>query len=481
MLAAGALVALLWPWTAYAVSPFALPALFAAGAVCIATLRRPEVGIALALAIAPVAGIAVGGARPLLFALFALALGLFAYGLLRRHAAAARLPAVALAALVLLGLAIASALQALEPGQALADITWLAVAVALMLATLQICQTRRQVLVVAAGAVAGLAVAALHGLVQRATGQHSDISFVAAGEVVQRVSGAFGHPNQYAGLLAVLIPLALAMATARHLPARLRAGAAVAVLLALPALAFAYTRGAIIGLFVGGVLWLGFLRPKVAVGAVLVAAVVGGLFAPPALRDRFETESGGDVTLRADIWGSALDIYAEHPLLGAGVGNFAEAYRALPVTPVSSSQRRLLHTGQVLVPPHAQNLYLNLLAEQGALGLLGFALLALLALATAVRGARARDPLTRTIALGLGGGLLTLAVHNVLEVTVFGERLEVTVLVLTAAVAVLLRLERDGSSGVAVEPDANTPPWGAMTVRAPLLDPWPAEHHRRPG
>ena len=373
----------------------------------IATLRRPEVGIALALAIAPVAGIAVGGARPLLFALFALALGVFAYGLLRRHAAAARLPAVALAALVLLGLAIASALQALEPGQALADITWLAVAVALMLATLQICQTRRQVLVVAAGAVAGLAVAALHGLVQRATGQHSDISFVAAGEVVQRVSGAFGHPNQYAGLLAVLIPLALAMATARHLPARLRAGAAVAVLLALPALAFAYTRGAIVGLFVGGVLSAGVPRVRRSRSAPCSSPPWWAACSPHrrcaiasrpnrAVTSRCAPTSGGRrwtsmPSTRCSAPASATSRRPPRPPRDAGV----------------EAQRRLLHAGQVLVPPHAQNLYLNLLAEQGALGLLGFALLALLALATAVRGARARDPLTRAIALGLGGGLLT--------------------------------------------------------------------------
>jgi len=447
LLAAGVLVALLWPWSAYAVSPVALPAMLGVTAAFVATVRRPEIGIALALAIAPVAALPVGGTRPFAFALAALAVGLLVYGPLAMRDGAGRLPAVAVSALVFLGLAVASALQALEPAEALSDLTWLAVAVALMVATLQICRTRRQAVVVAIGAVAGLGVAAAHGLVQRATGQISDISFVSGGEVVQRISGAFGHPNQYAGVLAVLIPLAAAMAAGRGLPTRVRAGAAAALALALPALAFAYTRGAIIGLLAGGLLWLAVLRPRAAVASVLVAVVVAGLFAPAALRERFETESGGDVTLRADIWSSALDIYADHPLLGAGVGNFGEAYGSLPSSD-TSSQRRLLHTDQVLVPPHAQNLYLNLLAEQGTLGLFGFGALALLALGTAARGSRSRDPVTRTIALGVGAGLLTLAVHNLLEVTIFGERLEVSVLVLVAAVAVLIGLDDEGEPGV---------------------------------
>lgn len=442
LLLAGTPIALLWPWSANAISPLALPALLAASAALVATVRRPEIGIALALTIAPVAALYVGGTQPLLFGLVGLTVGLLVYGPLTAHGIAGRLPPVSIAALVFLGLSVASALQAIEPTKAVSDLTWLAVAVALMVATLQICHTRRQAIVVVAGAVTGLAAAAIHGLVQRATGQLSDIAFISDGEVVRRISGAFGHPNQYAGLLAVLIPIAAAMAFGGGFSLRLRVVAGAALLLALPALAFAYTRGAIIGLVVGGLLWLTFLRPRAAFVSLLVAVGMAVTFAPPALRDRFETKSGGDVTLRADIWGSALDIYAQHPLLGSGVNNFPQAYRALPSTQ-SSSQHRLLHTDQVLVPAHAQNLYLNVLAEQGTLGLLGFGALAALMLITAVRGSRSRDPVTRTVALGLGAGLLTLAVHNVLEVTVFGERLEATLLVLTAVVAVLVRLDRD--------------------------------------
>ena len=94
-----------------------------------------------------------------------------------------------------------------------------------------------------------------------------------------------------------------------------------------------------------------------AVGLAVVVAVVA--FAPDILKSRFQTDSSTDVALRSDIWNGAVEIYSSQPVLGVGLNNFQTAYERLPSTSANSSQRRLLHNEQLLVPPHAQNNYLR--------------------------------------------------------------------------------------------------------------------------
>ena len=52
-------VAALWPLTAYALDPLLLPAAVLVGAIVLAVLRRPEYGLALAVAITPLTGLEI--------------------------------------------------------------------------------------------------------------------------------------------------------------------------------------------------------------------------------------------------------------------------------------------------------------------------------------------------------------------------------------------------------------------------------------
>lgn len=453
-------LALLYPLSAYALGPAVLPALLAAGAALVATLRRPEYGLAVGLALVPLASISLGGRQPLLLVLAGLVFGLLLYGALT-GARAGRLPATGLAVIALLLVSGASTLSAIEPADALADLFWLTVAVVFLLATLQICHERRQVTVVVGGLVAGLGLAGAHGLFQRVTGDFTNISFVSEGEVINRISGGFGHPNQYAAFIAVLAPLAIMVLVSRSFGPRLRLLAGLALALALPALALSYTRGAIIGLALGLLLWLVLLRPRAAIGAVIVIVAVGALLVPSALEDRFLSDSSGDVTLRADIWGAALELYGERPVVGVGPDNFAAGYRDLPAIPAFGSQRRLLHTDELVVPPHAQNQFLNILAEQGTLGILAFLVFFISALRVAYRGSSARSGAARAVSLGVGAGLLAFAIQGQLDVSLFGERTEIALLALVALPTMLLRLEDPETPPT----EAPSTPWGRGATR----------------
>src|SRR5215213_1911775 len=259
-------LAVAWPLSAYVVSPLALPAAFAAAAAAALVIGRPEYGIAMALAFAPLTNAALGGAEPFQFLIPALAFGLVAYGWLTRRSGTAgpngRLAGAAMAALGAVAL-IASA-QALDPAESVNKVVLVLSAIALFTAVRQVCEERAQLLVVVGGALTGLLVAAVHGLVQQQLGVFSTEGFVAGGEVVGRIYGSFGHPNFYGAFLAGLIPLAVAVVVQKRLSAPLRWLALSALALALPALMLSYARGAIIGLVAGAVIWLGVLRPRVA-------------------------------------------------------------------------------------------------------------------------------------------------------------------------------------------------------------------------
>lgn len=443
LLAGGVAIAALWTISAYEVHPLVLPGLALAGAAVAVTLREPAYGVALVLALFPLKNALIGGQQPLRF-VFALAVfGLAAYALLIDRPGQRRgLSAVNVAIVLFVAVAVISNAQALDPVRGLAGLVGVLAAGALYLTVICVCQTSKQLLTVAAGAVFGVLVAATQGVLEHFQGGYSEYTFVSGGEVVERVQGLFGHPNQFAGFLAVLLPLAVSLAWSKApLPLRWLAGIAAAI--GLLAITWTYTRGAFLGLGLGCILWLAIVRPRIVVPVAVAIALAAVGLVPSALSERFGSGDQSELQLRADLRGSALYIYAERPILGVGLNNFGLAYERLPSQTASASQRRLLHQGQLAIPPHANNLYLTVLAEQGVIGVAVLAFLAIVALGTTFAGASVRDPVGRAVSVGVGAGLLTLAVHSVVEATLFQTGLLQPLLALVAVSAVYVADDRD--------------------------------------
>jgi len=89
-----------------------------------------------------------------------------------------------------------------------------------------------------------------------------------------------------------------------------------------------------------------------------------------------------------------------------------------------------------------QNLYLNVLAEEGILGLLSLIALAIAALATIYRGCHVRDPAGRAICAASGVGIMTLALHSLLDVTLPGP-IGLPAFALLAVAAIFIALDRE--------------------------------------
>ena len=393
----------------------------------VVVLVRPAYGLAIGLALSPLTnlGLNVGGSfgKPFHLLLPALGFAVLAYGLLLGRGLRVHEQSVLqVTVLAFAAAALATSLTALDPSHAVTKLFLVLAAAAIFFAVLQVCTDRHSLLVVTCGAVAGLLIAAFQGVEERYRGGGSAIGFVTSGHFVARVQGSFGHPNQYGGFVAFLIPVAVLVALSSAVPRWMRFVAATAVVLGIPALMFSYARGAILALAIASLVWCGFRRPKLAIVAALAIAAVAIFFTPSALRQRFNPQTGQqDVPLRSDIWGGAIDIYTAHPVLGVGLGNFPVAYAALPSTLANASQRRLLNQHGLIVPPNAQNLYLGVLAEEGIVGLAVLTLLGIVAARIVWLGIRVRDPAGRAVAIGLGASLIVLAIHGIFEVMLFSE------------------------------------------------------------
>jgi O-antigen ligase len=236
-----------------------------------------------------------------------------------------------------------------------------------------------------------------------------------AGEVRQpRLAGPIGEQNRYAQIMLMLVPLGMMQFFAeRTILARLAMGACT-VLAALGS-TLGFSRGAFIGfaLLLVAMTVLRYVRARqlAFVGAcmVLVALVV------PQIGSRIQTldpimgvVSNGipdrpddSVLSRVTENVAALLVVADHPLLGVGPGQFPQHYReyAAEVALLTKAEDREAH-----------NLYLDVAAETGLLGLAAFLGAVLVTLGQLARARRRwlRDrPDIALLATGLSLALLT--------------------------------------------------------------------------
>jgi O-antigen ligase len=434
-------IAALWPLTAYALNPYLLPAMLAIAIAIVVGVRWPEYALAAAIALAPMgraqlpqppnAGIVLP-ATPLTYLIPILIFSVVAYSVLVRGLDRRPLPVVAVGIALMVGSALLSGFDALDPGRAVSFL--LIVGAAFFIAVVNTCRTRQQLLIVLAGVLFALLISSLQGVIQHQIGDFT-FQFASSGTAVGRVQAAFGQPDDYGGFLALLIPVAVGVTFAGSLPKWLRVIAAAAAAAGIPALIFSYSRWSMAACVIGSFIWLLLVRPKVALKAGVVLGVIALFFAPAHLRERFQGTGTDELTIRQDVNKAALDIYAEHPILGVGVNNFQVAYAEQRAAD-TALQRRLFHNDELLVPTAAPNEFLNTLTEQGLVGLLAVLVFVVLAIKTAWGASKAADPAVRAIGVAVGMAVSTSVVNSYSSISLQDVPVEALfVLLAVAAIA----------------------------------------------
>lgn len=194
---------------------------------------------------------------------------------------------------------------------------------------------------------------------------------------LDRLAGPIGEKNRYAQIMLMLMALAIMQVSAeRH--RWLKVAALVSAALAAIAIALTFSRGAALaaGIILLVMVALRYIRISHVVAAVALIAVV--LIAVPSYGARVTTITGLLSLLSEDPAGSAADnslvsratenltalsVWADHPLVGVGPGEFPSYYRdyADEIGQSVRAQDREAH-----------NLYLGIAAETGSLGLIAF-------------------------------------------------------------------------------------------------------------
>jgi O-antigen ligase len=221
----------------------------------------------------------------------------------------------------------------------------------------------RDVRVVMGAFVIGSVVSAAYGLVTAAPNAGS-------GEI-ERLAGTVGDPNLLASVLVVGMILGVAVALTLPRGSIARLTAATGALLCLLGVVDTFSRGGLLSLAMALIVAPFFARRKAAAicgGLIVVIAIATYFlaFAPQDARDRLSAENGGSG--RTDIWTVGWRMVEAHPVVGVGAGNFPSASVHYVLEPGTLNNKRDL----INEPAVAHNMYLQVLAELGVIGLAMF-------------------------------------------------------------------------------------------------------------
>lgn len=138
--------------------------------------------------------------------------------------------------------------------------------------------------------------------------------------------------------------------------------------------------------------------------ALVLAAILSYSLTPHQSEQAVRLEGVDNFTeiTRLALWGSAVLIFFQHPVLGAGYGNFRALYhKYLPE----------IEGGQL----DTHSIYLQFLAETGIIGFVAFFLLMWAFLRSSWKMAMQRDILLCIIGLGMGGAILGVLIHGLVD------------------------------------------------------------------
>jgi hypothetical protein len=232
-------------------------------------------------------------------------------------------------------------------------------------------------------AFAGGSVVVFYGLVQlhdtEFHGARWDFIRWNLGSFSNDIFSTFGNPNHLGGYLAMILPVAVVLGamTKRWW---WRAAAGVFAVVILVELVRTSARGAWVAAIAGFVIVALMLipeikrRPVLAVGSAAGVVVIVGLglavegkrFLSHSLSTLFQSGGTTSVQQRYDIWSAAVHIAAHHPLTGIGPDAFALVY------PQYQSAAWVAALGPNYLVNGAHDIFMNVLADQGFVGLLLF-------------------------------------------------------------------------------------------------------------
>lgn len=190
---------------------------------------------------------------------------------------------------------------------------------------------------------------------------------------MSRANGFYGHPMTLGGWSCIFLPLLLIEFFERKLLGKYYWLAGLAFCICSAGLVFNATRGAWLAVtIVCTVLLLYYMfksKRNLAVSIIFIALISTVLVNNPKFMHRLDTIDDFDKyqsnTERILMWQSAWNMFKDHPILGVGLGQYKENYQQKYISPEAKEPQL----------SHAHNNFLQMLAENGIVGFVGFAIM----------------------------------------------------------------------------------------------------------
>lgn len=258
-------------------------------------------------------------------------------------------------------------------------------------------------------------------------------------ELNHRIFSTWENPNIYAGYLNEVICLLFAFFISQKKFSKLGNFIyGVAFIALFVSLALTYARGACLSLVI--VLACYGVIKDFRVLFVLLLACVAMLYFNPVLAERiassFSSTNMMDTSaeMRLAMWESTVNMILDHPLLGIGWGAYWLVYPAYDFYIVDGS----------VTIYHAHNMYLNYFAEVGLIGGCAFFIyfLGTMFFSFHERNADA-IPFVRSLRLGLGLALMTIAVGGLTDAVIFNYSTSLLLWIMCASSMIAYDIEPD--------------------------------------
>jgi O-antigen ligase len=286
---------------------------------------------------------------------------------------------------LLLGWLALSLAWARDPGVAALELGHWCIGAAALLVLLTSARTERDIVLIVAALIAGTLASVLIGLAGGSLGSPAT-SVETATSTEGRLQGGADDPNFLAAYIVAAVVLAAALRP--RLAGVGRAAVPVAVAVLVAGLFATQSRGGMLAALAAVLVALALFpgRRLAVVGCALVFALGAAVYVSvqPSALDRITTAGADRGNGREDLWRVAGRMAADHPIAGVGLDNFRVRSREYVRQPGS-----LQFVDLIAERPHeAHNTYLQLLAENGVIGIGLFLAVVAAAMGSALQAAR---------------------------------------------------------------------------------------------
>lgn len=309
------------------------------------------------------------------------------------------------------------------------------------------------------------------------------------GNATGRAAGEFLSPNTLGVLLAMALPVALALALRGPRPLRpllLAASALCGVGLVLTLSRGAFLAGAgALGLML---FWAPFRRfALMAILAGTIALVVSapsfnGGYVVRTVTQRIQSiQTTGSQDPRWTVWNDAINQFGRHPLFGVGGSNFQSRLLGSQSADPVFNEQSAAGVPYSRFPPHAHNIVLNITAELGLVGLVALTWVVVTLVRLLARACRGLAGAPQALAFAVAAAFAALALEGLFDYPMAVYPIAAMVVVLGAAATVLFDRTPGAAATVDVQAavDGAALPTLAAAVRPQLLAP-PVERHVAP-